>query len=879
MKHAIAAIAALLLLAASCPAQVCNLKVVTDQSPDFTDLQSLVRSVTYKWPTTKEKVWAMYYWVHLVRRQTNPMERHGMELTDPIRQFNDYGFTMCSTVAGVNCGIWNAMGLKTKFWDISNHTVSECFYDDKWHVYDDSMSAIYTLCDGVTVAAVEDVAKTQGCAASGGKEEFGHVAKYHCLYATSANGWLQGADWEARSLASEAACFNPKGLMYRNYLQNWDWGHRYILNLREGETYTRYYQSLGKEPKYYVPNGEKQIDPETVHNRGLRGNGVWTFRPSLAAAEYKKFVVSESNIAPEPGGLRCADPEKPSEVVFKINGANVITSQRILLGFTGIMNVAVSTNNGLAWTDVFKADSQGGEPVAVDLLKEVNGAYEVLIKVTLTPATVLKSLEVSTTTALNAKALPQLRLGRNVVYVGAGDQTDSIVVWPDLQGKAYKTWVVDEKNVKTLDLHQGWNAVMHAAAPNEEAYIVFRVDAPRDITRVTYGGRFYNRAQKAGIKLLHSFDGGKTWENPYTLSDVEPPWDTIHYETIGKAPAGTTSVLFKYAWNASAAGEQACGLYAARMEVDHKPLSGGFKPLEVVATWDEVQPDRTRVERSHAQLIPSVPYRYVLNTAGADHPVVKSMTVRLADVAHPPSGVIAAVAGVAQPPSGAIESSKTQPGAAEPHKQRTQYGYSDGKDVGGEKWRDRTVAYGRNLLEGKPYTLSAEPDAKWGADPDHKKLTDGIVGPLYAGGACPSFGAAYQEAQGKVEITVDMGEPRSVAAFRAHVTAGWPWWDALKGEVKDEIEVLASLDGKEFTSQGNFDMNLWFKEIPVNHMLTDGEEARGWNFTLVPKAPVLTRWVKYRVTPKRIMSITEVQALDSIRTVPFDLRIALPDEQ
>jgi len=39
----------------------------------------------------------------------------------------------------------------------------------------------------------------------------------------------------------------------------------------------------------------------------------------------------------------------------------------------------------------------------------------------------------------------------------------------------------------------GYMGVMHATKPNEEAYVVFRVDAPRDITRVTYGGRLYNR--------------------------------------------------------------------------------------------------------------------------------------------------------------------------------------------------------------------------------------------------------------------------------------------------------------------------------------------------------------------------------------------------
>ncbi len=35
--------------------------------------------------------------------------------------------------------------------------------------------------------------------------------------------------------------------------------------------------------------------------------------------------------------------------------------------------------------------------------------------------------------------------------------------------------------------------------------------------------------------------------------------------------------------------------------------------------------------------------------------------------------------------------------------------------------------------------------------------------------------------------------------------------------------------------------------------------------------------MKFRITPKRILGVTEVQALDSVKYEPFDLRITLPD--
>ena len=256
----ISILAAALLVGFSGPAaEVCNLKVVTDASPDYSDLPSLLHSITAKWPTTKEKCWALFYWNHIARRQTAPMQLHGLELTDPIRQFNDYGYTMCSTISGINCGLWHNLGLPVRFWDISLHTVSEVYYDGRWHMYDNSMSALYTLCDGSTIAGVEDIGCDGACAASGGRPERGHVAKYHCLYGTGPNGFLTGADTQ-RSLDEEARCFNPNALKYRHYYFNWDYGHRYVLNLRDNETYSRYYLSLGDTADFYVPNGGKDPD-------------------------------------------------------------------------------------------------------------------------------------------------------------------------------------------------------------------------------------------------------------------------------------------------------------------------------------------------------------------------------------------------------------------------------------------------------------------------------------------------------------------------------------------------------------------------------------------------------------------------------------------
>jgi len=795
--------AIVLMNALAAQADTYNLKVVTDASPDYSDLHSLVYSATSRWSSDAEKTWAMYYWNHIARRQTNPVILHGMALTDPIRQFNDYGYTMCSTISGINCMIWQQMGYPAKYYDIANHTVPEVFYDGRWHMYDNSLSCIYTLCDGHTIAGVEDIGKTLGCAASGGKEEPGHIAKYHAVNGTSPHGFLEGGD-TIRDLAHLGNdTFNPKVLKHRFYYFDGERGHRYILNLRDGETYTRYYHRLdapGSDPAYFIANGKTKEgqpkDPEAANPRyRIRGNGVHVYEPKIE----------------QPG----QDQE------FKVEGANVITSLRITGQAAGL---AVSTTNGRSWREIPLPPA--GSDLDVKLQAEVSGAYEVLVQ-----AKAVQKIKLETVTEVNSKTLPKLNVGRNTVSVGAGEQTGSIVLWPELQSDRYQPWAVEAVNVKTDAEHQGWHGVLRNADKGE-GYVVFEIAAPADLTRVTQSARMYVRQPKAEVRFEHSLDGGKTWITSYRYNDTQPPWDKIHDEVLTNIPPGTKSVLVKYVLKDAS-------LYSLRIEGNHRVPATPPGPLEVTYTWSERQADYSLVKRSHTQLVEKLPATYTINVGGADHPVVESL---------------------------AIHHGRTP---------NAKYGYDDGRDAGGEKWVGQWVTYGKNLAEGKTYTLSAPSQTNWGAgDPDLKKLTDGRVGSSYSGGASFQEGALWGKGT-NAQITVDLVAPQTFQACRIHIH-GYPAQDAIKGAVQDQAEVLVSDDGQNFRPAGKFDFNLRWQDLPVNYMWTDEETFNAHNHLLRLSQPVTARYVKFALKPSRLMDVTEVQVLDDAPTKPFDLKIALP---
>ncbi|UCG58467.1 MAG: hypothetical protein JSU70_02960 [Phycisphaerales bacterium] len=205
------------------------------------------------------------------------------------------------------------------------------------------------------------------------------------------------------------------------------------------------------------------------------------------------------------------------------------------------------------------------------------------------------------------------------------------------------------------------------------------------------------------------------------------------------------------------------------------------------------------------------------------------------------------------------------------------YGYSDGIDLDRAKHVDRWVSYGKNLAEGKPSKVAVPSKTHWEAgDPEGTKLTDGIIGPPYAGGIGPRYALCWDKGDDPV-IEVDLEQTLRCGAFRIHLSAGWPWWNAMKGQVKDRVQVLTSPDGRTFESPAFFVLNLRWKDIPANHMLPDDETATGFAYDLVPEEPVEARYVCFRIEAERTLTVSEVQVLDWIRCEPFDLRIALAD--
>ncbi|GAI48318.1 unnamed protein product, partial [marine sediment metagenome] len=102
-------------------AGVYNLHLQTDNVPDYTDLESFVRSATDLWETPQEKCIAIWRWGRRSRRQTSCAADEGRTIWDPILHFNSYGAMNCGIISALNIPPWLQLGYRARYVELGGH--------------------------------------------------------------------------------------------------------------------------------------------------------------------------------------------------------------------------------------------------------------------------------------------------------------------------------------------------------------------------------------------------------------------------------------------------------------------------------------------------------------------------------------------------------------------------------------------------------------------------------------------------------------------------------------------------------------------------------------------------------------------------------------
>ncbi len=865
---------------------VYNLHLVTDNTPDYTDLPSLIASATGNWQTPQDKCIAIWRWGRRGRHQMSCAAEGGRHIMDPILHFNSYGAMNCGIISLLNIACWRQLGYQARYVQLGDHTVSEVSWDQgqTWHMFDSSMS-IYCYDHQGQVASCDQIKEAHACELSGGKSEPGHYYLYHyapaCGTHPGPSGWRCAADQPVafgRTLEAGASSYTD-GFDVDRYCQCARYGHRYVLNLKPYEAYTRYWTPLNRDRQgtesdgdlaYFrpMPNGSDPDGPNGENH--IRGNGRWVFEPSLSSPECRQIFYDDLGIAPPSEdhtgpNLHPADSATPAWVVFKVDAANVIASMRIKA--TGLrattddsLVISVSRDAGLHWQSVWHAEGTGPQAICLTLRDEVAGVTQCLVKIEMRAAqnknnVGLDSFRVVTITQLDRLTLPKLTLGSNEVLLRADNQVETTELWPALHDNAYRLTSIEEDDVFSDKQPDGmYEATLGAGVDGRECSVTWRLTVPTDITSATYGVISTNRSPQSWVSLRRSWDGAD-FEQFHLNNDGDFPFDEQVLQRFEDAPTGARQVYFRgvFFCRHGAATYNMPGIQDLLLRVCHKPRNATFQPIEVTYHWTEHRADGD-VTRSHTERIQSLPHRYNINVAGQRDPTMHWVRMNLQG--HSPDGPI------------------------------ERLGYSDGIDVG-PGWERPKVTYdwGENLAQGKHYRAS-RPSSPQSGDPDSdgRELTNGIIiAPTdYGRDKIVQPATALWDPGEPVAFVVDLENQARIAGVR--ISTHQP---NARFCHPTSIEVDVSEDGQRWQSAGTIQHDdLWnppgdyepweHDDSPIHANLPAGGRL-AYSFPLVFAEPLTGRYARFVFTAldAKGMGISELQVFDRVSVSPWPAEIRL----
>jgi hypothetical protein len=874
-----------------------NLRILSDSVPDLSSRENFVSSALSAWPTDAEKALAQFRWMHRLRRVGTYQPEDSRPVLDPVLFFQSYGITYCSMIAQINSSLWEAWGKSSRVSDLRGHVVSEVFYDNAWHLFDNDFCNYY-LNERGAVASIDELENSR---IHGNVEDLKPGEFYvfdTCPTTSSPRGRIimGPSSW---SIIEVARDWYPGPGQYwpRPNITGSHAGHRYILGVRPNETYTRYWRPLQTGEKYARPLNGSGLDPaEGSVLRNSRGNGLWSWTPDLG--DSSTFFAAENIevVRPEHGGtiLRAQDRSKPAAVTLRVMAANVVTSANLTATVKGPVLFFVSENQGLTWEGVAHGKIRRPDDVAAstkdvglveaEITTPVAGRLEYLLKAQFTGAAELYDLHLVTVTQVNQRTLPALTLGKNEIVAVSDEHLEYVTFNPRLADQACKGEAFRAEGWQSIDKPHDWEPSVRGV---EKSELVLRATAPRDIQHVRMAGTLHLPEPGTDTFLQVSFDSGKSWKELKHIAFPGAPYDQRVSVETRDIPPGTREVLMKYAfdWGGN-------GIVNVVAEVGYLP-AGPPSPYHVTYCWSEYR-DRKWVKRYHVEHVNEAYHRYAINVGGARPPRMEWVRVGIG-----------------------TSSTGNEPDGGKP-------GYSGGEDVGERFARPGYhLTYGKKISSGCSYTMNrppseAYPDCLWAPNPkrsgepngstrpprtigtkeDPRTLTDDYIGlcDFWGGSDINLTGPKNQRRVGElvawpagdeVVVTLDLGKVQTVGG--ATIAAHQPNKGLLYPAT---MTVERSLDGKTYSRAGATTWEECFFP-PAGGVLWEGHDSpvyddlpaggiRDYKFAIPFEKSVEARYVRFRLAPptdpKAGIALWELEVFDRLAKSPWSERVSLPEK-
>ena len=122
----------------------------------FRTIDEIVSSAVRPGMTDREKAYALWFQEICHRYH---WEGDNVELGDPVKVFNVYGYNTCGNDSICLGGLWKRAGLKVTPARVVGHCITQAFFDGRWNLFDGDMHSMYLLRDNHTVASEQDLVR------------------------------------------------------------------------------------------------------------------------------------------------------------------------------------------------------------------------------------------------------------------------------------------------------------------------------------------------------------------------------------------------------------------------------------------------------------------------------------------------------------------------------------------------------------------------------------------------------------------------------------------------------------------------------------------------------------------------------------------------
>ena len=400
------------MLVGSLNAQVINPWVLSPVQPDTRSMKALASDLYRRENATTDREKALAIWRYLLtdgRFVDAEMIYHiagwayeepAGEVLDPVKLLNSYGLGLCYQFAPLLEALWEGGGFKdARCWFLGGHTVTEVFYDGRYHMLDADMLGYTPLGDDPNspISNVLDLEKDPSLITKR------LLAPDKVNPAITPEIWYP-ADVRAKAMGGYASLFETKDDDWLYPFQRFSGGHTMDYILRPGEKLVRYY-----EPEtpglYYLPYKRtsegwsefpREIEfwkiktadgPHSQKDDRRWATGYFKYTPELS--DPVSFYNGPDGVAVdnvklpsgENGVLEPQEKGKISSVIFDVSSPWVLIDGVVKLnawlhGPSQYVLVETSTDNGVNWQTAGKLAgpySGGWSASAAALTVSANG--------------------------------------------------------------------------------------------------------------------------------------------------------------------------------------------------------------------------------------------------------------------------------------------------------------------------------------------------------------------------------------------------------------------------------------------------------------------------------------------------------------------------